>query len=82
MTLINTDENTCYISTKYSHLAWFPEGEGLHELDLVPVVAVNPRQVGLPHLGQLLLTELARAGRIVVVEPVPMLQPLELRAAQ
>ena len=67
------------ISVLYSHLAWFPEGEGLHELDLVPVVAVHPRQVRLPHFCQLLLGELARTGCIVVVEPVPVLQSLELK---
>ena len=45
---------------------------------MVPVIAVNPGQGGFPHLGQLLLTELARVAGAVVVEPVPVLEPGEL----
>lgn len=62
------------------HDGGFPEGEGLHQLEGVPVVAVDPGEVGLPDLHQLLLGELAGRGGVVVVEPVAVLQPLELVA--
>ena len=50
------------------HLRGFPESQGLHQLDVVPVVAVDPGQTRLPDLHQLLLAELARVGRAVVVK--------------
>ena len=48
------------------HVGLFPEAERLHEADVVPVVAVDPGQVGPPDLHQLVGAEPARVGGLVV----------------
>ena len=51
----------------------FPEAERLHELDVVPVVTVDPGQAGPPDLHQLVGTEPPRVGGLVVEISVPSL---------
>ena len=65
-----------------AHSRWrgCPEGEGLHQLDVVAVVAGDPREAHPPHLRQLRRGEGGGAGGGVVPEPVPGQQPLELVA--
>ena len=60
----------------------FPECEGLHHVDVVPVVAGDPREVCLPDLSQLLLSEPPRTGRAVVEMSVSCQGPLELVSYQ
>ena len=62
-----------------SQLRLFSEAERLHVFDAVPVVAVDPRQVGFPDLHQLMRTEPSRVRIPLVVEiSVSNLQPGEL----
>ena len=44
----------------------FSEAERLHEVDVVPVVTVDPGQTGPPDLHQLVGAEPARVGGLVV----------------
>ena len=48
------------------HVGLFPEAERLHEADVVPVITVDPGQAGPPDLHQLVGTEPARVGGLVV----------------
>ena len=50
------------------HLRGLSECQGLHQLNVVAVVAVDPGQTRLPDLRQLLLAKLARVGRAVIVK--------------
>ena len=45
------------------HQCWGPESEGLYGVDVVPVVAGDPRQARLPQRSQLRLRERGRVGR-------------------
>ena len=60
----------------------FSEAERLHEVDVVPVVTVDPGQAGPPDLHQLVGAEPARVGGLVVEIPVPPLQSGELISYQ
>ena len=51
----------------------FSEAERLHQLDVVPIVTVDPGQAGPPDLHQLVWTEPARVGGLVVEISVPSL---------
>ena len=51
----------------------FPEAERLHQLDVVPIVTVDPGQAGPPDLHQLVRTEPARVGCLVVEISVSLL---------
>ena len=66
----------------YSHRGGLSEGERLDEVDVVPVIAGDPGQVGLPDLRQLVGGELAGAGPALVEISVPDHRPLELVARQ
>ena len=78
---LNKEWSEIYPSENVQNLQmWrFPEAERLHQLDTVPVITVNPGQVGLPDLDQLVGTEPPGVGLpYVVVEPVPSLPSGEL----
>ena len=64
------------------HIGWSPEGERLHLLNVVSVITGHSRQAALSNLPQLGGTEGARAVEVVIVEPVPLLQSLELVSCQ
>ena len=51
-------------------------------MNVVSVITGHPGQAALSNLPQLCGTECARAVEVVVVEPVPLLQSLELVSYQ
>ena len=75
---VGTEVEAGLANIVYLHKRRFPECQWLHELYMIPIITVNPGQAGLPNLKQLLFCHLARAGKVVIVESVSMLQPLEL----
>ena len=61
-------------------VVWEDHGVHLDVVDFVGAVAEDPRQLGLPDLGQLLQGETAGPAAVLVPEPVAQPEVVELLA--